>query len=87
MIFTYIGIFIVIGISLYCIFLGIKKTKDFKEKEETESPNKYRTPICKQVETCWCCHYDLDEDKKEKILREFGIQHCGKSISSIVNDE
>lgn len=79
-------IFLVLLTSLYCVFLGFKKTKDFKEIEETNSDNIHKESVCKKIEACWCSEYDLDEDKKEKVLKEFGDHNCGKTVTSIIDN-
>ena len=85
--YIYITIFLAILLSIYFVLLGLRKTKEFKEKKETDFIDIHKKSVCKKIESCWCSEYSLDEDKKERILTELGEHNCGKTVGSIINNE
>jgi hypothetical protein len=71
---------------LFCVLPLLKYKKDLIEKKEINRNDIHEEQICKKIETCWCSEYNLGEEKKEKVLKEFGDHNCGKSVSSIIGN-
>ena len=78
-----VGVFTTL--SIVNAFIQQKKNKK-KEKINIISKNCEKHIYHKSKENCWCCEYDLTKEQIAETFEKHGVQLCGKTASSIIND-
>ncbi|MDX2445447.1 MAG: hypothetical protein QNK30_16750 [Bacteroidales bacterium] len=80
--------FVIGALSILTIVNAFIRRKKFKKQEEIKriAKNCEENNIHKNNENCWCSEYDLCKEQIAETFEKHGVQHCGKSASSIIED-
>jgi len=69
------------------VWLILKKAKNINAERDMKFNDLDKDQKCKNIKNCWCSDYDLKEEKKKMVLKEFGEQNCGKTASFLIAND